>query len=380
MTKKPIKMFALALLAMLLCCSAFACDMSGGNTGGNTGGTDDAEVVKSVKALEEKFTLKIGESVALSDCYEVVPVSGKLSAAQKACTVTSSDEKIAKVDGKKIVAVESGEATITVVSKIDDSKSCEFIIKVGKVFIDRSNSYIDEDDFTNEWDDENDKPGSFRTISKLSNNYYNVKGVESTTWYVETTIKVHSFGTLLNPDGTESQDRWPKIGIVTRDPSNTTNMVTFFMSATIGINDTYDGNGNLVLGADNNTWTEFGFCEVKNGHWAWEQNVTNSDARHHDYCWTSTPITYETEFKLGVARVDGNFHVYINGSYAGSVALDPNLEILCTANGTQIASSVAFYGFSTDATFSNYFATTDASLINAKYVPQAPNFVTPLED
>lgn len=371
MTKKPIKFFALALLAMLLCTSVFACESNDQGNGGDTG-----SAIKTLVAKEESYTLKIGESLLIKNCFTIEGNSA-LSAAQKACTYTSSDETVAKISGQKVEAVDSGEATITVTSKVDNTKFCEFKVKVGKVFIDRDSSFIpEEDDFSKEWNDETDKPGWFRTKSMLAQNYYTVKGVESDTWYVETTISLHEVGILAE---TNEKDRWPKIGIVARDPENPSNMVAFFLNASIGLNDTYDEAGNLVKGADNNSWNEFGYCEVAAGRWAWQEGVGDTDARHHDYCWKSNSnITFNTEFTLGVARIGLEFHVFINGQYAGSVKLDPTLQLLCQANGTPVASTVAFYGFNLDATFSNYRAVTDAAEVTKEIkakIPAEPKFV-----
>ena len=143
--------------------------------------------------------------------------------------------------------------------------------------------------------------------------------------------------------------------------------------------------GHLVLAdmqtetLDNVNWNEFGVCEVYKGHWAWEQGITNSLARHHDYAWAiEDTITYGTTFKLGVARDGANFHVYVNGNYVGSYQLSADLTILCE-NGQPVESYVGFYQFASDVTFSNYSATTDAAAVAAK-VPAEPIYTDFLED
>lgn len=394
MTKKPIKRFALALLAMLLCCGVAACNMAGGgnnntgnnntgdtgnnntgdngNTGnnntGDNGNTGTQSDIKSLTENEASYSMKVGENLLLTNCY-TIEGNVALSAAKKQCTYESSNPEIVKIEEKTATAVDSGKVTITVTSKADPTKSCSFEIVVGKTFIDRNASYTEEDDFAHEWDDENDKPGWFRTTSMLSQNYYNVKGVKGTVWYVQTTIKVHEFGILAD---TQEKDRWPKIGIATMDAKNKENMVAFFMSATIGINDRYDDQGNLIKGQDNLNWNEFGMCEVTKGHWAWESEVASTEARYQNCAYT-TPETfsYNQEFTIGVSRIGLDFHIYINGVYAYSFQLDPSLEIL-TDGTNPVDSTVAFYGFSTDATFSNYYATTNEAEINAKYKPLSP--------
>lgn len=371
--KKFIRALALTLVVCILCLAVAGCDNSQTEQPGPSGNGGNTEVkIESVTATEPSTTLKIGESVLLTNLYEIKG-NTTLSAAQRACTYTSSNLDVVKINARRAEAVAPGTATITVTSNVDNTKSCTFEIVVAKVFIDRELSMIpSEDDFTNEWDEEKGT-GSFRTSSGITNFYY-ISDIYSTQWYVETDITVH---------GVNWDDRWPKIGIVAQGENSegVETMVAFFLNASIGLNDSYDENGNLIKGEDHNNWNEFGVAEVAQGdHWAWEAGITNSLARHHDYCWNTgdNSITFETTFKLGVARDGGNFHVYINGNYAGSFQLDPALEIL-TENGRHFASHVGFYHFSCDATFSGYSATADAAEV-AKKIPEAPVYTDFLED
>ncbi len=378
--KKIITALALSLLVCFLCFAVIGCNnnQNGDNNPDNGGSTDNGgntdnggSIIESLTANEPSTTLKIGESVLLTTCYEIKG-SSPLSAAQKACTYESSDPEIVKITGKRAEALASGKVTITVTSNADNTKVCSFEIVVARVFIDREISMIPgEDDFTNEWNEETGT-GSFRTSSGITNFYY-IADVYSTQWYVETDITIH---------GVNWDDRWPKIGIVAsgKNSEGIETMVAFFLNASIGLNDTYDDNGNLIKGQDNVNWNEFGVCEVAQGqHWAWEQGITNSLARHHDYAWiTDTTVTFEGTVKLGVARDGANFHVYVNGNYMGSFQLSSELDILYE-NGQSIASHVGFYQFSTDVTFSNYSATTDAEEV-AKKIPEAPVYCEFLED
>ena len=335
------------------------------------GETNTGSPIESLTAKEESVDLKIGESLLLTNYYEIKG-SSALSAAQRACTYESSNPEIVKISAKRAEAVSSGTATITVTSKVDTTKSCTFNIVVGKVFIDRDLSMIpSEDDFSNEWDDTT-KTGSFKTSSGITNFYY-IADIYSTQWYVETDITLHK----VNFD-----DRWPKVGIVAagKNASGMETMVAFFLNASIGVNDTYE-DGNLIKGQDNNSWNEFGVCEVaQGGHWAWEEGITNSLARHHDYAWNTgdNKITFDTTFKLGVARDGANFHVYVNGTYMGSFQLSASMDILYE-NGEPMASHVAFYQFSSEVTFANYSATADAAEV-AKKIPASPVYCEFLED
>jgi len=367
--KKIITAVSLCLLACILCTTVVGCQIQGD---GETTTTAPKKIIESLTATEASTTLKVGESILLTNFYEIKG-SSALSAAQRACTYESSNPEVVKINAKRAEALAPGKATITVTSNVDNTMSCSFEVVVAKVFIDRELSMIpSEDDFTNEWDEEKGT-GSFRTSSGITNFYY-IADIYSTKWYVETDITLHA----VNWD-----DRWPKIGIVAQGENSkgTETMVAFFLNATIGLNDTYDAGGNLIKGQDFLNWNEFGVCEVAQGdHWAWEPGITNSLARHHDYCWNigADTVTYDKTFKLGVARDGANFHVYVNGNYVGSFQLSSSLEILYE-DGAPIASHVGFYHFSCDATFSNYMATADEAEV-AKKIPATPVYCEFLED
>ena len=376
--KKIIAALTLAILVCLMSFGLASCqspdtDKEPGTTdqGGKEENKDPESVIASLTATESSTEMKVGDTILLTNFYEIKGTSS-LSAAQRACTYESSNPEIVKINAKRAEAVAPGTATITITSNADNTKTCSFEVTVSKVFIDRELSAIpSEDDFTNEWDSESGT-GSFRTSSGITNFYY-IDDIESTQWYVETDITVHT----VNWD-----DRWPKIGIVAsgKNSSGVETMVAFFLNASIGLNDSWTDAG-LVKGQDNLNWNEFGVCEVAQGqHWAWEQGITNSLARHHDYAWNTgtNTITFGSTFKLGVARDGMNFHVYVNGNYMGSFALSSELDILYE-DGQPIASHVGFYQFSSDVTFANYFATQDAAKV-AEKIPEAPVFCEFLED
>ena len=375
--KKTIVALTLAILVCLMSFVLASCQPpetpEPGTTdqGGKEDNKDPESVIASLTATETSTEMKVGDTILLTNFYEIKGTSS-LSAAQRACTYESSNPEIVKINAKRAEAVAPGTATITITSNADNTKTCSFEVIVSKVFIDRELSMVpSEDDFTNEWDSESGT-GSFRTSSGITNFYY-IADIESTQWYVETDITVHA----VNWD-----DRWPKIGIVAsgKNSSGVETMVAFFLNASIGLNDSWTDAG-LVKGEDNLNWNEFGVCEVAQGqHWAWEQGITNSLARHHDYAWNTgtNTITFGSTFKLGVARDGMNFHVYVNGNYMGSFALSSELDILYE-NGQPIASHVGFYQFSSDVTFANYFATQDAAKV-AEKIPEAPVFCEFLED
>ena len=358
MTKKPIKFYALALLAVLLCSGLLAC---GTTDSGNQGGSGDS-VIKAVTAKETSVELKVGKSVSLKSLYEVEGYS-KLSSAQKGCTYESSDEDVVKINKDKAEAIAPGTATITITSEKDTTKSCEIEIKVSKVFFNYDlTSPGSADDMSGEWN-EATQTGKIRTLSAVedktineSSNYYYAADIYSTKWYIETYITINDY---LPNDG------YPKVGIITSSKTSaydtTETMTAFFFSLTPDLG--------------TSAWNEFGVAEVaKGGHWAWEKGYTNSMARHHDFCWNSNNFYGKGgKFKLAVARDGLDFHVYIEGNYVGSHKLNSNMDIL-VSNGQPVASHVGFYYFSVDATFSDYKVTADATEV-AKYCPATPAYI-----
>ena len=153
---KKIKAVILTLLTSLSFSSVTGC-----------GETDDKkdELITSITANEEVVNVKVGDSFLVSNYY-TIQGSSTLSVAQKACKLTSSDENVIKINGRMAEAIDSGNATITVTSQIDETKSCLIQVQVARVFIDRELSMIpSEDDFSNEWDNDTGT-GSFRTAKK----------------------------------------------------------------------------------------------------------------------------------------------------------------------------------------------------------------------
>ena len=367
MTKKPIKFFALTLLAVLLCSSLFACTSTGDNGGDTTGGGDGdtTSVIKSLTAKQASVSMKVGDDLLLTSYYDIEGFA-PLKTAQKACTYESSDSSVVEINAKKAKAVGPGSATITITSEKDTTKTCSFDVVVSRVFFDREITYIPSgdagDDFTNEFS-ETTLTGSIRTLSAVADksvdksaNYYYAADVLSTKWYVETNITVNDYLPL---------DEFPKVGIVASNKGvsgQDETMVAFFFNITpkLPVSDTDP--------SLRTKWNEFGVSEVsKGGHWAWEAGYTNAVARHHDYCWNTGANYYGIgdTFKLGVARDGLEFHVWINDKYVGTHKLSTSLEILY--DGSQaLASHVGFYYFSVDATFSNYLATTDNNTVNGK--------------
>lgn len=385
MSRKPIKLVALALL--------ISCSLAGCNNENNSSSTGSASssssskvteqtssskitstsIIKEVVANESTIEVSQGSSVLLTKYYTIEGYE-QLKPSQKTCTYESSDETVATIDGRSVVGVAPGEATITVTSKEDPSKSCTIDVVVKGVFLDHELTMNEEgDDFSNEYNEETGT-GSFTTTSMMTN-FYTIRGINSKRWFVETDITVHEVA---------NNDRYPKIGIFTNayNSTNAETMVTFFLNADIGANDTWDeAAGTMVNGQDNLNWTSFGVCEMGfGGQWAWNGGVSNTIARHQDAAYQeSSPITYETKFKLGVTRNGADFHIFVNGNYAFSYQLSSDLAILFE-NGSELDSRVGFYHYNSKVTFANYRASADDDIVNANVPKEAFKYCSFMDD
>ena len=127
--KKIITAVSLVLMACMLCLVVTGC----GNQPSKD--TEPQSPIASLKATENSTTLKVGESILLTNFYEIKGTS-TLNAAQRACTYESSNPDVVNINAKRAEAVAPGTATITVTSKVDPTKSCTFDVVVSKVFID----------------------------------------------------------------------------------------------------------------------------------------------------------------------------------------------------------------------------------------------------
>ena len=137
----------------------------------------------------------------------------------------------------------------------------------------------------------------------------------------------------------------------------------------------------MVNGADNLNWTSFGVCEMGlGGQWAWTPGISNTIARHQDSAYTTTtPITFETTFKLGVTRVEKDFHIFVNNEYAYSYQLSSDLQVLFE-NGNDLESLVGFYQYNSKVTFSNYSASSDETIVNAHLPKETYRYCDFMED
>ena len=367
MTKGPIKLFMIAILAITLLCGVIGCDEPSNPTdqptveettpdsGDKKTESTSTSIITSLTANSDVVNLSIDEGMTLTTCYTIKGKSS-LNAAQKGCTYESSDSSIVKIVNKTMKAVGVGEATITVTSKTDPTKSCSFKVVVKDVFFDRSiSSVVGDDDFSHELPDD----GGYIISAGLSQGDYFIKGVEAVEWYVSVDITV---------DSVASTELYPKFGIVTSTLANTAyeNKLYFFLNAEI-------------TSAGITSWADFGACEVANGgNWAWNPSVNNATARHKNAIYTAPEaITYGQTWTIAVARSGFDFHMWVNGVYAGS--LTTLTDLFGVNNGTEFvpaASGVGFFQFNSAVKYENYSVTTDAAEVAAKIASiETPRYV-----
>ncbi len=374
---KKFKLFGIALLAISSILCLVGCNDQGSTEktpdeptveqptqgqptqGQPTGGEEETKIIKSLVAKEETVTVRVDENKSLSAYYTLTGYKS-LSAAQKKCSYTSSDESVVKIANTLFKALKPGTAEITVTSKIDESMTCKFTVVVKDVFFDRAISKVSPDDNV---DCELLEDGGYIVTSENIQGEYLIKGVESTKLLISADITFNK---------ANASELYPKCGICfsTTDKTNPTdNKIYFFLNSEIGNNGT-------------SSWSNFGVCEVQNGgNWAWNPGVTDANARHKNALYSVTePITYGTKFNLTVARDGYDFHVWVNGVYAGSCT---TLEDLFGAAGdagwAPAASYAGFFQFNSEVKFENYTISADAATVDAKIAEVAEKTFIPAD-
>ncbi len=317
--------------------------------------TEETQVEINVKANSETVEMKIDQSATITNYYTVTKSTGTPTSAEKNCTYEAEDPSIIKITNKVMKAIAVGTTKITVTSKKDPTKSCQFTVNVSEVYFDRNYSQISsEDDFSKELPEDG---GIVRTKGSTTADLF-VKGVSSTEFIADCSFTFHSVN---------SSEKYPKLGIVCSTAENasedtaTNNKMYFFLNAEMP-------NGESA-------WSNFGICEVQNGaNWAWNSGVTNLTARHKDNLYVAeTPLTYDVEFKLTMVRKNLDFHFFVNDNYAGSCK---TLDSLFTNGEENLASMVGFFEFNSDVTFSKYNVDVDSTKVDEKIASIAtPHFL-----
>lgn len=314
--------------------------------------SEQTSVIKSLTAKSELVDMRIGDSYLISNYY-VLTGKGSLSAKQKSCTYESDNPAIVAIASKSMKAVGIGEANITVTSKEDTSFKCTFKVNVKNIYFNHTTSTIyPDDDFEKELIEDG---GTVETKAMASGDYF-VNAIDSKMWVTETTVTVKEVS---------GDEQYPKFGIVASTNGNANeggeNRVYFFLDGYIGNSGNY-------------SWTNFGVCEVFNSaNWAWNPGVGNETARHNDAMYTLpsghiSPEAHPTEggtssFTIKVAHENYDFHVWVNGNYAGSMKV---LEYLFSdAEGNPVNSTCGFFQFKSDVVYSNYSASQDEATVRA---------------
>ncbi len=307
--------------------------------------SEATQVKLTLKATTETVELKVDQSATLTNYYTVTKSSGTPTSAEKACTYVAEDPTVIKITNKVMKALKVGSTKITVTSKKDPTKTCEFTVNVTEVYFDRNYSQISsEDDFSKELPEDG---GIVRTKGSSTADLF-VKGISTTEFIANCTFSLHSVA---------SSEKYPKVGIVcstgenAAEDTSTNNKMYFFLNAEMP-------NGESA-------WSNFGICEVQNGaNWAWNAGVTNETARHKDNLYVAeTPVTYDMDFKLTMVRKNLDFHFFVNDNYAGSCK---TLDALFANGENNLASMIGFFEFNSDVTFSQYSIESDSAKVEEK--------------
>lgn len=319
--------------------------------------TQSDSPIQSLTAKKENVNVKIDEQANLTSYYDLKGFKS-LSTKQKKVTVTSSDPNVVSINAKFTImtAVGLGTATITVVSDVDNTKSCTFTVTVSDCFFDRKLTSFDSSwDIEHEMDEEN----PYIKINTDAGMGIYIRNSDSLKWYVETEITIHSV---------KKGEDFPKFGIVASTTTNhkefTDNKFYYYLDCSI---------------SKENEWTDFGVCEVSNlANWAWNEGITNSVARcNYTVFQSENNIGYNTKFKMGMVRDGFNCHLYFNGTYQtsikvlGSIFGNYSEE---TKDYTDAVNCMAgFFSFNSTVTFSNYKFNNDSTSVDA-LIPTEPTF------
>jgi hypothetical protein len=258
-----------------------------------------------------------------------------LTSKQKQCTYVISDESIAVISGKtSIQPVALGTVTVTVISTIDESKTCSFTVTIKDEYFSRSISqYSTADDFSHELIED----GGYVITEGGTTDHLYVRDVYSTKWYMKTKINITSIS---------SGENYPKFGLGTCDPIANNQNFYFFNAGP----------------ASAGSWNKAGVVEV-NGftNWAWNPGVPDSMARHKDNLYTiPTAIGLGTDFTMEYARDGLRYYMWFNNIYIG--AFDTLADII----PAETPSYPGLFEFNSVVKFSEYEATADATTIDAK--------------
>ena len=355
---KKLKLLPVTLLLLTLGlagCGSKEGGSSQGGGGGGGGNTQQSEQpdspIKSLVATVEHVDLKKGEATSVTSFYKLTGFK-TLSSKEKKVTITSSNTENVKIVGNIMTGlVANGTATITITSQADTSKSCSFDVLVKDIFFNRAWSEINgADDLEKELPEDG---GTIQTLGGTSDMLiFNQE--PSTSFMMSTKIAVNSV---------TSGELWPKFGVVMKqveDGDLGPNFAIFFL----------DGPMNKVTDGVAN-WTDFGYCEIMGGSWAWDAAANPNMQRHKENVFIKdTPINYEEFFTL-TAVVQGRkinmFLGYGEGESAKEVymfTLDAYADLFGEGNGNGFVPGL--FQFNSVVTYKDYSYTTDAAAIAAK--------------
>lgn len=306
--------------------------------------------IKSLVATIENKELKLGEAVSVTSFYKLTGFK-TLTSKEKKVNIVSSNPEAVKVVGNIMTGMKADEnATITITSQADTTKSCHFDVNVKDIYFNRTYSEINgADDLSRELI----KDGGIVETTGGTSDMLIFNQEASTSFMVETKIAVKSVS-----DG----ELWPKFGLVFKQVDENKDLTMNFMIVFL------DGPMNRVSNGVA-SWTDFGYCEISNGVFGWDSTPANN--RHkEDVFIKSSPINYEEFFTLKAVVEGRKVHTFL-GYGEGEQAKEVYMFTIegydhIYGEGAGHGFIPGFFQFNSVVTYKEYSYTTDADAIAAQ--------------
>ena len=323
----------------------------------NSSKTDEGEKeetpdtpIKSLVATIEHKELKVGEAVSVASFYKLTGYK-TLTSKEKKVTIASSDPDAVKISGNIMTGVIANrDATITITSQADTTKSCSFTVNVKDIYFNRTYSEINgDDDLSKELIEDG---GIVETTGGTSDMLiFNQEA--STSFMVETKIAVSKVS-----DG----ELWPKFGIVFKQVDEDKDLTLNYMIVFL------DGPMNRVQNGEA-SWTDFGYCEIANATFGWDTQPAT--AKHkEDVFIKNDAINYNEFFTLKCVVEGRKIHAFV-GYGEGEEAKEVYMftvegQEYIYGDGLGHGFIPGFFQFNSVVTYKEYSYTTDEEAIAAQ--------------
>ena len=318
----------------------------------DTGDDEEGETsaIKSLVATIESKELKLGEAVSVASYYKLTGYK-TLTSKQKKVSIVSSDPEAVKITGNIMTGmIADRNATITITSQEDTTKSCSFTVNVKDIFFNRTYSEINGDDDLSK---ELIADGGIVSTDGGTSDMLILNKEASTSFIIETKIAVNKVS-----DG----ELWPKFGIVFKQVDENKDLTLDYMIVFL------DGPMNRVQNGEA-SWTDFGYCEIANATFGWDTQPAT--AKHKENVFIKNdPINYNEFFTLKCVVEGRKIHTFL-GYGEGESATEVYMftvegQDYIFGEGAGKGFIPGFFQFNSVCTYKEYSYTTDAEAIAAQ--------------